>query len=58
MRYAISVWVVEMQFERHGKYYPTIGTALVRLDGRKKLKDWKARNPDDGFRLRQYVRKG
>lgn len=50
------VWVVEIQPDRRGEYVPTVGCALHRAEGRKRLANWKAGNPDDGFRLRLYVR--
>ena len=51
------VWIVEMQFARRGKWHPTIGCALERAGGRNKMQTWRGHNPDDGFRLRQYMRR-
>ncbi len=51
------VWIVEARFERNKPWGPTVGCGMDRSQGRAELKEWKHQNPDDSFRLRQYVRK-
>ncbi len=51
-----TVWVVEMWNQNRSRWEPTIGSALNRQDGREVRKNWKKRNPDDRFRLKQYKR--
>lgn len=46
------VWIVEMKHD--GKWMPTIGCALNQKDGETVLAEWKRKNPDDGFRIKQY----
>ena len=49
-----KIWVIEM-FD--GKEWgPTVGVGLCRADARIKKQDWEKRNPDDRFRIRQYLR--
>ena len=55
---AKRVWIVEMDVSNitgHNRFEPTVGVALSREDGRKKLAEWKANNPDTDFRLAHYV---
>ena len=52
-----AVWIVEGSFEvggRFGPWHPTVGVALNRADARKRIADWRSRNPVDRFRLRRY----
>ena len=37
------------------RFAPTVGIGLSREDGRKKLAEWQANNPDTAFRLVHYV---
>ena len=46
------VWIVEMDessITGAARFVPTVGVALSREDGRKKLDEWKANNPDTTF---------
>jgi len=53
------LWVVEMFCEykdgggRFGSWMPTVGVGLNRVDGRKRLAEWKEKNSAK-FRLRKY----
>lgn len=52
------VWIVEMdesQITGAQRFAPTVGIGLSREDGRKKLAEWQANNPDTAFRLVHYV---
>jgi hypothetical protein len=55
-----NVWIVEVTWTdspssyRHKSWHPVAGVGLDREQGRKILADWKARNPNDRFRLRRY----
>ena len=49
------LWVVEMNID--GAWHPTVGVTVTRDQARSELEDWQERNPDDKFRLRQYIRK-
>jgi hypothetical protein len=48
-----GVWIVEMKCDE--LWEPTVGIGLTREDGRKALVSWQLHNPDDKFRLRQYL---
>ena len=50
------LWVIEMRIGQC--WEPTVGVALAREEGRKKLANWKRRNPNDRFQLVQYIVKG
>ena len=47
-----KIWLVEMLHEN--QWYPTVGAAINREDAREKKAEWKARNPDDKFRITPY----
>ena len=49
------VWIVEIDFSDGRGYVPTVGVALNRMDGRKKLTDWKDRMPQEKLRLKKYT---
>lgn len=54
------VWIVEMKSElpmRARRWIPTVACALSKKEASVKLADWRSRNPDDRFRLRQYAAK-
>ena len=51
-----GVWVVEGRYTLpYADYHPTVGVALTQADGKRVLRDWRQRNPDDRFRLVRYV---
>jgi hypothetical protein len=45
---------VEHYGDHVDKWYPTVGCGLNRDDGRHQLSIWRAKNPDDRFRLTRY----
>jgi hypothetical protein len=49
-----NIWLVEHWDA--GRWWPTVGIALDHPAGRAELADWKAKNPDDRFRLVRYRR--
>lgn len=49
----MTIWVVEMLCD--GKWEPTVGVALSRVQGRVERLRWMDDNPHDEFRLRRYV---
>ncbi len=51
-----KLWVVELWNAQRGRWEPTVGCALTRDDCRQVARDWRTRNPDDDFRIHQYVR--
>lgn len=51
-----TVWIVEMQPDRQGNWHATVGVRLTKENGYAELRDWKERNPYDGFRLVRYRR--
>ena len=52
---AKRLWVVEHYWE-HGKLWsPTVGVKLTRDEAECELRDWRAANPDDKFRVTPYV---
>lgn len=57
-----SVWIVEGWYRNQRgqrgleSWHPTVGIGFRRVDGLKELRRWKARNPDDRFRLVAYQR--
>lgn len=48
------VWVIEVFLD--DEWQPCAEAAINRQDGRVKLGGWKTQNPDDKFRIAQYVR--
>jgi hypothetical protein len=52
------VWVVESLWAdaKDQRWSPTVSVGLNRSDGRRKLAQWRERNPDDRFRLVPYRR--
>ena len=55
-----AVWVVEMlntwYTSRGPKWEPVVGIGLTRKQGLLKARQWREKNPDDRFRVRQYAR--
>lgn len=51
---ATHIWVVQMLGCR-GRWSSTVGVGIDREQGRRVLKEWQRRCPDDKFRLRKYV---
>ncbi len=52
------VWIVEGNFDpkrRLRGWHPTVGIGLTKQDAQRAAQDWRARNPDDSFRVRRYV---
>jgi len=52
------VWIVEMWNDEYERWEPTVGAALNRDDGRKKLTHWRSQNVSDHFRLCLYFAQG
>lgn len=58
------VWIVEANYQAGGRlalyrpdrWHPTVGIGLTRVDAERAVRDWRARNPDDLFRVQRYVR--
>ena len=55
------VWIVEVKYYDPGviwsqtAWHPTVSCALTQEDGKRVLRDWRKRNPDDRFRLICYL---
>jgi hypothetical protein len=48
------VWVVEMLCPYTDDWTATVGSALDRYEARKRMAEWKRRNPNDRFRVMPY----
>jgi hypothetical protein len=49
-----TIYVVEMWCPTVSLWLPTCGVGLSPADGHQELWEWRRKNPDDTFRLRQY----
>jgi hypothetical protein len=50
-----GVWIVEVKFRGQYRWKPTVGVTLTQKDGLLLRREWQGQNPDDRFRLTQYL---
>ena len=50
------IYIVELMSPFRQRWLPTVGVELTVEAGRKELREWRKRNPNDKFRLQAYAR--
>lgn len=49
-----KVWIVEMKYEDSNHWHATVGCSITKEGGKFILREWRNKNPDDKFRLKEY----
>lgn len=49
------VWIVQMLHEGYARWHSTVGCKLTKEDALKEMRAWKKRNPNDRFRVMEYL---
>jgi len=51
----MHIWVVELFNRVSGRWEPCAEARLTKTAAQKAVKNWKANNPTDNFRVRKYT---